>query len=252
MSGHSKWAQIKRQKAGNDAKRGQLFTKLAREITVAAREGGGDPDANVRLRLAIQRARTYNLPQDNIERAIKRATGGQGEGERLDSAVYEGYGPGGAAIMIEALTDNRNRAVAEVRSVFARTGGNLGETGSVAWLFDPRGVISMPLDGRDADEASLAAIDAGADDVTVDGNTLDVYTAPGDLEAVRRALEAQQLPIETAEVTYVPKTYVQLDPKQVEQVLRLIDRLEDLDDVQRVHTNLDPSQALSEVQLAAS
>lgn len=251
MSGHSKWAQIKRQKAGNDAKRGQLFTKLGREIAVAARDGGGDPDSNVRLRLAIQRARSYNMPQDNIERAIKRAIGALGEGERLEEVTYEGYGPGGAAILIEALSDNRHRTVADVRNVFARTGGNLGETGSVAWLFDLRGLISVPLNGRDADEASLIAIDAGAVDVMVADGTLEVVTEPGDLERARRALEAAKLVSDTAEVTFVAKTYVQLDSKHVEQVLRLIDRLEDLDDVQRVHTNLDPSQALAEAQLAA-
>src|SRR5579884_4292516 len=175
MSGHSKWAQIKHQKAGNDAKRGQLFTKLGREISIAAREGGPDPEANFRLRLAIQHARDANMPSENIERAIKRGSG-QLEGANLEEVTYEGYGPGGAAVLVEAMTDNRNRAIAEVRNAFTRGGGNLGEAGSVGWLFEPRGIISIDLDGKDADELALAAIDAGAEDVSNDAESVEVYT----------------------------------------------------------------------------
>ncbi len=244
MSGHSKWAQIKRQKGANDAKRGQLFTKMAREITVAAREGGPDPDANFRLRLAIQRARSINMPQENIQRAIQRATGG-GEGEaHLEEVTYEGYGPGGVAIFVEALTDNRNRTVAEVRNVFTRHGGNLGETGSVAWLFEPRGLITINLDGRDADEVTLQAIDAGAIDVNQDGNLLEVYTDLQDLERVRQVLEAAGIEVEAAERMMMPKSTITLDNQKAQQVLRLLEKLEDLDDVQSVSTNLDLSQEL--------
>src|SRR6059058_3335389 len=179
MSGHSKWSQIKRQKGVADARRGQLFTKLGREITVAAREGGADPDANARLRLAVQKAREANMPMDTIERAIKRGAGG-GEGAALDEVTYEGYGPGGAAILVEAMTDNRNRSVAEIRNAFTRGGGSLGESGCVAWLFDPRGVIAVDVNGQDPDETALIAIDAGADDVRVEGSSLEVITAPAD------------------------------------------------------------------------
>jgi len=244
MSGHSKWAQIKRQKGANDAKRGQMFTKLGREITVAARNGGGDPAANFRLRLAIQRARENNMPLDNIERAIKRATGAT-EGSTLEEVVYEGYGPNGAAIMVEALTDNRNRTVSEVRNVFARAGGSLGETGCVSWLFDPKGVVTIDASGRDADEIALAAIDAGAEDVRTEDDAVEVYTAPEALESVRQTLEKSGLPISSAEITQQPKTTIELDEKDAIQVLKLMDRLEELDDVQRVHSNVDfPSDIL--------
>ncbi|MBI3971059.1 MAG: YebC/PmpR family DNA-binding transcriptional regulator [Chloroflexi bacterium] len=250
MSGHSKWAQIKRQKGANDAKRGQMFTKLAREIMVAAREGGGDPETNFRLRLAIQRARALNMPQENIQRGIARATGA-GEGDtQLEEVTYEGYGPGGVAIYVEALTDNRNRTVAEVRNVLNRNGGNLGENGSVAWLFEPRGIVAVNLDDKDADEATLTAIDAGAVDINQDGSMLEVYTNLEDLEAVRQRLEAAGANIETAERTFVPKTMVTLDNQKSQQVIRLIERLEDLDDVQNVSTNLELSQELVE-QLAS-
>jgi YebC/PmpR family DNA-binding regulatory protein len=247
VSGHSKWAQIKRQKGVNDAKRGQIFTKLGREITVAARDGGGDPGANFRLRLAIQRARESNMPMENIERAIKRGTGG-GEGNALEEIKYEGYGTGGAAILVEALTDNRNRAAADVRGAFSRHGGNLGEAGCVAWLFDSKGTILVEVGDGDADDLALMAIDAGAEDVTVEDGSLEVYTAPGDLETVRQALERQSVTISNAEVSMVPKTTVQLDPKATALVLRLIERLEELDDVQQVHSNVEVSEdALAEL-----
>jgi YebC/PmpR family DNA-binding regulatory protein len=250
MSGHSKWAQIKRQKGANDAKRGQMFTKMAREIAIAAREGGGDPDANFRLRLAVQRARALNMPQENIQRAIQRATGGGEDAQQLDEVTYEGYGPGGVAIFVEAVTDNRNRTVAEVRNVFTRNGGNLGENGSVAWLFEPRGIVAVNLDGHDPDDVTLKAIDAGAVDVNQDGSMLEIYTDLENLEQVRRAMEREGVEIETADRTFVPKTMVTLDDQKAAQVVRLIEKLEDLDDVQNVSANLDLSQELVE-QLAS-
>ncbi len=246
MSGHSKWAQIKRQKGANDAKRGQMFTKLAREIQIAAREGGPDPDTNFRLRLAVQRARQLNMPQENIQRAIARAGGTGDEGQQLEEVTYEGYGPGGVAIFVEALTDNRNRTVAEVRNVFTRNGGNLGESGSVAWLFEPRGIVAINLDGQDPDDITLKAIDAGAVDVNQDGSMLEVYTELENLEQVRQAMERDGLNIETAERTFVPKTMVELDDQRAQSVVRLIEKLEDLDDVQNVSTNLELSQELVE------
>jgi YebC/PmpR family DNA-binding regulatory protein len=238
MSGHSKWSQIKRQKGANDAKRGQLFTRLGREIAIAAREGGPDPAANFRLRLAVQRARESNMPADNIERAIKRGSGG-GEGGDLDEIQYEGYGPGGGAVIVQVMTDNRNRTAGEVRSVFTKNGGNLGESGSVAWQFADRGVITIAINGHSADDLELAAIDAGAVDVSLDGDQLEIYTEPSDLESVRQALEAQHAQIVNAERMLVPTTTVALDSKQAAQMLRLVDRLEELDDVQKVYSNVD-------------
>ncbi len=242
MSGHSKWHQIRRQKGVNDAKRGQLFTRLGRELIVAVREGGGgDPDANFRLRMAVQRAREANMPMDNIERSIKRALGG-GEGAQLEELTYEGYAPGGAAVMVQVMTDNRNRTASEIRNVFSRQGGNLGENGCVDWIFEQRGVIEIPLEGRDPDELTLEAADAGAEDVDQvgpDDEVLIVYTDPTQLDAVRTALEAKKIPISKAEVTLIPKTKVELADKEAIQALRLIDKLEDLDDVQNVYTNAD-------------
>jgi YebC/PmpR family DNA-binding regulatory protein len=249
MSGHSKWHQIRRQKGVNDAKRGQLFTRLGRELVVAVREGGGpDPDANFRLRMAIQRAREANMPMDNIDRTIKRASGG-GEGMQLEEITYEGYAPGGAAIMVQVMTDNRNRAAAEVRNVFNKNAGNLGEMGCVDWIFEPRGVIEVTLDGRDPDELSLDAIDAGAEDVDPagpDDTELTIYTEPANLEATRQALEAKKVNILRAESTLVPKTKIELAEKEAMQTLRLIDRLEDLDDVQNVYTNAEIANEFAE------
>ncbi|HEU5441748.1 MAG TPA: YebC/PmpR family DNA-binding transcriptional regulator [Ktedonobacterales bacterium] len=249
MSGHSKWHQIRRQKGVNDAKRGQLFTRLGREIVVAVREGGGgDPDANFRLRMAIQRAREANMPMDNIERTIKRATGG-GEGTSLEEITYEGYAPGGAAIMVQVMTDNRNRTAAEIRTTFNKNAGNLGEMGCVDWIFEPRGVIAIPLDGRDVEEVELVAIDAGAEDVeeSAEGDEeLVIYTEPSQLEAVRKALEDKKVPVARAENTLVPKTKVELGEKEAMQTLRLIDRLEDLDDVQNVYTNAEIAEEIAE------
>jgi YebC/PmpR family DNA-binding regulatory protein len=238
MSGHSKWSQIKRQKGVADAQRGQLFTKLVKEIIIAAKAGGPDPNANFRLRLAVQKARENNMPAENIDRAIKRGTGG-GEGADLAEVSYEGFGPGGTAVIVEAATDNRNRTVAEVRNVFARAGGSLGESGSVSWNFDLRGVISVPVNGKDPDDVALYAIDAGAEDVQVGDGQIDIYTQPGDLEAVKKALEDHQVPVESAETARVPKTTVQLDEKEAVQMLRLVEKLEALEDVQKVYFNAE-------------
>lgn len=240
MSGHSKWAQIRRQKGVNDSKRGALFTRLGREIAVAVREGGsGDPDANFRLRMAVQRARDANMPMDNIERTIKRSLGG-GEGSQLADVVYEGYAPGGAAIMVQAMTDNRNRTAADIRSTFGKNGGNLGESGCVDWIFEQKGVLEVLLDGRDPDEMTLEVIDAGAEDVDeyTDGDdSLIVYTDPAQLNTMREALEGKKLKLIRAETQLVPKTKIDLPEKESLQTLRLIDKLEELDDVQNVYTN---------------
>jgi len=245
MSGHSKWSQIKRQKGVTDAKRSQVFTKLGREITVAAKHGGPDPESSPRLRLAIDRARDANMPKDNIERAIQRATGAGSE-TQLEEILYEGYGPGGIAILVEALTDNRNRAVSDIRNVFARGGGNLGEAGSVAWQFETRGVITLDANGRDPDDLALLAIDSGADDVSVDAASVEVYTRPESLTDVRQRLAEAEVPVASAEVMKVPKTTVALGARQAEQVLRLLDKLDELDDVQRVSSNADfPEEVLA-------
>jgi len=245
MSGHSKWSQIKRQKGVNDAKRGQIFTRLGREITVAARDGG-DADSNYRLRLAVQRARESNMPMENIERAIKRGTGG-GEGSALEEIVYEGYGPGGAAVLVEVMTDNRNRAAGELRNVFARFGGNLGNPGSVNWMFEPRGVIMLAINGANAEEVELRAIDAGAVDVITSDGEMEVQTEPSSLEEVRRAFEGARVEIVSAESTLLPKQTVTMEGKQALQVLKLVDKLEELDDVQHVYTNTEFSdEVLSE------
>lgn len=238
MSGHSKWAQIKRSKGATDVKRGQLFTKLGREITVAARQGGPDMEANFRLRLAAQRAHEANMPAENIKRAIDRATGG-GEGAALEEILYEGYGPGGTAILIEALTDNRNRTVSEIRNVFTRAGGNLGESGSVSWIFEAKGVLTIEPGLTDPEEIGLMSIDAGADDVDIGKEHIDAYTQPADLEKVRRALEESGLKIGGAELAMQPKTTVFLAEKEAAQAIRLIERLEELDDVQKVYFNAD-------------
>ena len=241
MSGHSKWSQIKRAKGVTDAKRGQLFTKLGREISVSARSGGPDPDANARLRLAIQKAREANMPMDTIDRAVKRGSGA-GDATVLEEIVYEGYGPNGAAILIEAMTDNRNRTVAEIRNVFTRGGGSLGEAGCVAWLFDNRGIITVQPNGADPDDVALKAIDAGADDFRVDDEGIEIYTEPAQLQAVRTALEEERLTVNGAETAMVPKTTLELEPKDTVTVLKLMERLEELDDVQRVYSNLELSE----------
>jgi YebC/PmpR family DNA-binding regulatory protein len=248
MSGHSKWSTIKRQKGANDAKRGALFTKVAREISVAARLGGGDPDANYRLRLAIEKARSVNMPADNIKRTIDKATGG-GDGDQYEEIVYEGYGPGGVAVLVEAQTDNRNRTAADVRAMFTKSGGQLAGSGAVAWQFEPRGLITVVRNGVDPDEVALAAIDAGAEDVdTDDDEAVEIYTSPGDLESVRSALEEAGVTVESAESAMVAKQTVELDANKARQALRLVESLEDLDDVSRVTANFDiPEEVFAEV-----
>jgi len=243
MSGHSKWSQIKRQKGANDVKRGAIFTKMGREIAVAARAGGPDPDGNFRLRLAVEKARSANMPAETIKRAIERATGG-GEGEQFEEIVYEGYGPGGVAVLVEAATDNRNRTAAEVRSIFSKAGGQLAGSGAVAWQFEPRGIITVARAGIDPDEIALLAIDAGASDVDPAADPLEIDTAPHDLEAVRRALEAAGVMIESAESAMVARQTVGVDTARARQALRLVEALEDLDDVQRVTVNLELSDEL--------
>jgi YebC/PmpR family DNA-binding regulatory protein len=238
MSGHSKWHSIKHQKAVTDARRGQLFTKLTREIIVAVRNGGPNPDNNVSLRLAIQRARDASMPSDNIERAIKRASGAT-EGANLVEMVLEGYGPGGSAILVEALSDNRNRTIQAVRNVFSRGGGSLGEAGCVAWQFEPKGIVAVQTDNEDTEELVLRAIDAGAEDVTVESGVVEVYTRPEELEIVRAALEEGHIPVASAELSMVPKATLELDEKAAMQTLRMMDKLEELDEIRRVSSNVD-------------
>jgi len=250
MSGHSKWSSIKRQKGVNDVKRGAIFTKIGREIGMAARAGGGDPDANYKLRLAVDKARSVNMPADTIKRAIDKAVG-SGEAEQFEEIIYEGYGPGGVAILVEAATDNKNRTAAEVRSLFSKAGGQLAGAGAVAWQFETRGIVYITRDGQDADDIALAAIDAGADDVDTEGDPLEIVTEPGNLEAVRTALEGTGVTIESAEVAMQPKSTVEVEVSAARQNLRLIENLEDLDDVQRVTANFDiPDEVMAEVALA--
>src|SRR4051794_18300660 len=230
MSGHSKWSQIKRQKGANDAKRGAVFTKIGREISIAARQGGGDPDANYRLRLAMDTARAANMPAENIKRAIEKAVGG-GAAEQFEEIVYEGYGPGGVAILVETATNNKNRTAADVRSIFVKAGGSLAGSGAVAWQFEQRGVIAVARDGQDPDEIALTAIDAGAEDVDTEADPLEIVTESTRLEAVRKALEAGGIKVESAELTMEPKSTVEVDGSQVRQNMRLIELLEDHDDV---------------------
>ena len=245
MSGHSKWAQIKRQKGVADARRGELFTKLGREIMLAVREGGSSPEHNFRLRLAIQKCRDNNMPLENIERAIKRAAGEEAS-TNLAEASFEGYGPGGVAILLQVLTDNRNRTLQEIRNVFARGGSSLGEAGCVSWLFEPKGVITVETDQIDAEELALWAIDAGAEDVKIEKGYLEVHTELEKLETVRQALEQKNSPIISAEVSMIPKTTLQLDENEAWRALKLLDRLEELDEVQRVFSNVDFSEKVLE------
>src|SRR5207253_620524 len=238
MSGHSKWAGIKHKKAIVDAKRGQAFTRASREITIAAKEGGGNLEGNFRLRLAMQKAREINMPTDKIQNAIKRGTG-ELAGERLEEVRYEGYGPAGVAIMVDALTDNRNRTSASMKHIFSKFGGSLGESNSVGWMFDRKGVVDVDADGRDAEEVGLAAIEAGAEDVQVEGDSVEITAdAPG-LEAVRAAVEHLGVKVENAEVTMQPKQTVQVEDDKAPAVLRLLEALEEDDDVQQVYANFD-------------
>jgi len=245
MSGHSKWSSIKHQKGVADAKRGQLFTKLTREIIVAVREGGSSPDANYRLRLAIQKARDSNMPMDNIDRAIRKGSGAT-EGGGFVEMTLEGYGPGGAAILVQALTDNHNRTVQDVRNLFSRAGGNLGESGSVAWLFESKGLIIVKTNGFDPEELALQAIDAGAEDVKVEKDYVEIYTNPSQLMAIRKALEGKNIAVDSAQLAMLSKTTIKLDEKASLQNLKLLDKLEELDEAQNVTSNIDFSDEVIE------
>ena len=239
MSGHSKWSSIKHKKGALDAKRGKIFTKLIKEITVAARMGGsGDVDANPRLRTAVAAAKSENMPKDNIERAIKKGTG-ELEGVDYEENTYEGYGPGGAAVFLESLTDNKNRAVADIRHIFAKCGGNLGENGCVAWMFDKKGYIVVDRSAIDEDSLMETALDAGAEDVREDDSNFEVITAPEDFEAVKDAIDEKSIPCLDAEVTMLPQTATSLEGKDADQMIRLMDMLDDCEDVQKVYTNAD-------------
>jgi len=245
VSGHSKWATIKRKKGAADARRGQLFSKLSRAIIVAAKEGGPDPEANTTLATAIQKARDNSMPKDTIERAIQRGAGGA-EGEAYESIVYEGYGPGGVAIICTILTDNRNRTASDVRYIFSKNGGSLGTPGSVAWQFERKGVVMVDRDGTDEDALMETALEAGAEDIAEDGSQWQVTTDPADFMAVREALEAAGLAPASAELTMIPKATVEPDEKEARQVLRLVDALEENEDVQEVHANFDISEDVLE------
>ena len=247
MSGHSKWSSIKHKKGAADAKRGKLFSKLTRAIIVAAREGGPDPAANLALQNAIEKARSYSMPKDNIERAIARGSGAGADTETFEHIVYEGYGPNGVAIIAEALTDNRNRTASDVRHVFTKNEGNLGTTGAVAWLFERRGIVMVDADRADEDSVTLAAAEGGAEDVTQDGSSFEVTTSPEALSSVREALEQAGIEVESAETTMVPKTTIELDDEAAaRKTLRLIDALEELDDVSDVYANFDIPERLLE------
>lgn len=243
MSGHSKWSTIKHKKAAVDAKRGKIFTKLIKEITVAARMGGGDPSANPRLRSAMLTAKGENLPKDKLERAIKKGTG-EIEGASYDEILYEGYGPGGAAVLVESLTDNKNRAVADIRHIFNKCAGNLGENGCVAWMFDKKGYIVVEQTVTDEDTLMETALEAGAEDVREDNGNFEVITEPGEFEAVSKAIEDAGIPMVESEVTMLPQTAASLKGKEAEQMIRLMDMLDDCEDVQKVYTNADIPEEL--------
>ena len=249
MSGHSKWSSIKHKKGAADTKRGQLFSKLSRAIIVAAKEGGPDPAANLALQNAVEKARSYSMPKDNIERAIQRGSGAGADGAAFETVVYEGYGPEGVAVLVEALTDNRNRTVADVRHLFAKHGGNLGASGVVGWQFERRGIVLVAADGVDEDELMLAAAEGGADDLERDGSTFQVSSAPEALSSVREAVEAAGFVVETAELSLVPKTTVAIeDEATARRVIHLVEGLEENDDVQEVYANFDiPERVLEAV-----
>jgi YebC/PmpR family DNA-binding regulatory protein len=247
MSGHSKWSSIKHKKGAADAKRGKLFSKLSRAIIVAAREGGADPDGNASLATAIQKARDASMPKDNIERAVARGAGTASEGEVYETVTYEGYGPEGVAVFVEALTDNRNRTAAEVRHVFAKHEGNLGTSGAVAWLFERKGVLIVPSDGVDEEDLMLVAADGGAEDVELDGSSFQVISAPDDLATVRAALDEAGIAYESADLTMLPKTTVSVeDESSAKKLVRLMDALEDNDDIQAVYANFDIPEGILE------
>ena len=243
MSGHSKWSQIKRKKGVADVKKGAIFTRLGREITLAAREGGGDPNANFTLRLAVDKARASNMPKENVDRAIKRGTGELAEGGQLDDVMYEGYGPGGTALLVQILTDNRNRAASEVRHMFTRGGGNLATANAVAWMFEKRGVITLE-NVQNPDDLALELIDAGAEDYKVDGSTLDLYCAPENLKALRDEINKRKIPLTAAELAWIAKNPATVTDEQAVSTMKLMETLEEYDDVQKVYSNLDISDAV--------
>ncbi|MDQ6710729.1 MAG: YebC/PmpR family DNA-binding transcriptional regulator [Candidatus Dormibacteraeota bacterium] len=245
MSGHSKWSSIKHKKGLTDARKGQQFTKMAREISIAAREGGGNPDGNYRLRLAIEKARDVNMPQENVQRAIKRGTGELGGGQ-MEELRFEGYGPHGVAIMVDTVTDNRNRTSGEVRNLFSRAGGNLGATGSVSWMFTRQGQIVVDADGHDPDEVGLEAIDLGATDARIDARTVEVITEPARLQPVQEGLKKKGFKIESAEISMNASQVVTVDENKAPSVLKLIDQLEEHDDVQSVYSNIEIPAAVME------
>jgi YebC/PmpR family DNA-binding regulatory protein len=249
VSGHSKWSSIKHKKGAADAKRGKLFSKLSRAIIVAAKEGGPDPSGNLALQNAIEKARSYSMPKDNIERAIARGSGADSDAQTYETVVYEGYGPSGVAVIVEALTDNRNRTASDIRHAFDKNDGNLGTSGAVSWLFERRGIATVPAEGVDEDELMLAAAEGGADDVSRDGSIFEVVAPPENLTSVREALEAAGFTVDSAELTMVPKTTVEVaEESDAKKVLRLIDQLEESDDVQDVFANFDiPEQVLEAV-----
>ena len=249
MSGHSKWSTIKHAKAITDARRGKLFTKLAREIIIAARQGGADTGMNIRLRMAVQKGRDANMPNDNIDRAIKRGTGEGGDAEQMVEFTYEGYGPGGIAIILETLSDNKNRTVSDVRSTLTKAGGNLAQSGAVAWQFEQKGVVVVNADEEAAEEYTLVAIDAGAEDFDSFDSTLQIFSPPDVLEDIRSTLSENDAKIVSSELSMIPKNTIALDDKTAMQALRLLDLLEDLDDVQKVYSNADfPDEALEAYQ----
>jgi len=245
VAGHSKWSNIKRRKGAVDAKRGKIFTRLAKEIIVAAKIGGGDPSGNPRLRTAIAAARAENMPKDNIEKAIKKGTG-ELESVNYEECTYEGYGPGGVAILIEVMTDNKNRTLPEIRSTMNKNSGNMGESGSVAWMFDRKGLIAVNCSDTTEDELMEAALEAGAEDIVTEDDVFEVYTDQSAFEEVRKAIEEANIPVLSAEITMKPQNTIKLEGKEAEQMIRLMDKLEDLDDIQKVHANFDIADEVME------
>jgi YebC/PmpR family DNA-binding regulatory protein len=251
MSGHSKWSTIKRQKGAADAKRGQVFTRLARELTLAAREGGGNPESNVRLRVAVDKAKANSMPKDNIERAIKRGTGEDKDGAAFESVMYEGYGPHGAGLLIQVVTDNRNRTVADLRRVVTRAGGTMAEAGAVAWQFARKAYFAVPADGNDPDRTFEIAVEAGADDVVASEDEIDIYAPAESFHAVLQALENAGIAPKTSELRMEPNQKLVLDPDATVQVMKLIEQVEEIDDVQNVYTNVEFTDAALAVMAAA-
>ena len=245
MSGHSKWHSIKHKKMAEDAKRGKIFTKLIREIMVATKMGGPNPETNPKLRMAIEKAKSYNMPNENIQRAIKKGAGEEG-GVNYEHFTYEGYGPGGVAIYVEVLTDNKNRSAAEIRSIFSRHNGNLAGAGSVAWMFERKGLITVKKEGVDEDTVLGIILDAGAEDMKTESDRYEITTAPENFEKVKKALEENNIPIENASITFIPKNTVRVEGKEAEQLLKLLDELEECDDVQGVYANFDIPDELLE------